>query len=426
MSFSIQVSNDGAEAWSGRAIQHAIEQAAAHGGGTVVIPAGQYQLDNAVRLRSGVRLIGEPDVILKKIPSVSSPILDYLGYGHYEITVADPQKFKVGMGIHVLDNLSMGFYTTVATLIGIEGERLFLDRMLNHDYGPGAQALAVSAFSLIEADQVADVAIENFILDGNRAEESFTLNGCRGGGLFIYQSRRVAVRNLEIREYRGDAISFQQNIDVVIDHCQVHHNSGGGLHPGSGSVRYLIQNNRIHDNEGCGIFYCLRTTHSICRNNLIENNRQNGISIGERDTDHLIAHNLIRGHGEAGIAFRKPTRRSGDRVRLQGNTLENNCRRTGDAEIEIAAGLQWLHLTGNTIRPDGKPAIALGAGCSQIFIEGNRVADRPQRDEDVTGSRDAVSFAAPPSFPALGPSALPADGARHLGVAKPDPCALKL
>jgi hypothetical protein len=425
MSQLFRVITDGVTAWTGRAIQQTIDQAAANGGGIVTVPAGTYLLDNAIRLRTGVHLMGETGAILKKIPSVSSLIPDYLGYGHYEITVAEPQKFHVGMGIHILDDLSMGFYTTVATIIGIDGERLFLDRMLNHDYGPAAKARAVSVFSLIEADQVSDVIIENLILDGNQAEETFALNGCRGAGLFIYQARRVAVRKVEIREFRGDALSFQQNIDITVEDCHLHHNTGGGIHPGSGSVRYLLQKNRIHDNGGCGIFYCLRTTHSICRSNLIENNAGIGISIGERDTDHLMANNTLRGQGGPGISFRMPTRRSGDRVCLLGNTLQGNCRREGSAEIEISPNLHWIHLLGNTLVPNGKPAISIGEGCTDIYIEGNTVSGRGQKTADVVGPHDTVRFTTPPKFPPVGPEALPPHGARHLGIENPGPPALK-
>jgi hypothetical protein len=424
MSATIQGIRVDATAQTGTAIQKTIDQVAASGGGTVVIPAGTYFLDNAVHLRSGVHLIGEPGTILKKIPSVSSAIPDYLGYGHYEITVAEPEKFHVGMGIHVLDNHSPGFYTTVATIIGIEGERLFLDRMLNHDYHPGENARAVSAFSLLEADQVVDVVIENLVLDGNKAEETFSLNGCRGAGLFIYQSRRVAVRNVEIRNYRGDGLSFQQDIDITVDGCHLHHNTGGGLHPGSGSVRYILQGNRIHDNGGCGIFYCLRTTHSLCRDNLIENNAGTGISIGERDTDHAITGNTIRGQGGAGISFRPPTRCSGDRVVLKNNALHENCRLAGTAEIEIEDNLHWIHLEGNTITPAGKPAIRVGDHCSDIYIGNQSVSGHPLRPSDIAGTLDAVRFTPPLAFPAVGPDALPPNGALHLGVSSPGPCRL--
>lgn len=416
MSPSAGVVNHGEKAWSGQAIQQAVDRAAARGGGTVMVPAGTYHLNNAVRLHSGVHLIGENGTVLKKIPSQSSPILDYLGYGHYEITVADPHKFHIGMGIHVLDDQSWGFYTTLATITGIEGERIFIDRMLNHDYHPDANARAVSVFSLIEADQVTDVVIENLVLDGNQTEETFTLNGCRGGGVFIYQSQRVSVRNVEIREYRGDALSFQQNMDVTIDGCHLHHNTGGGIHPGSGSVRYILRNNRIHDNGACGIFYCLRTTHSICQDNLIENNAETGISIGERDTDHLLINNIIRRQGGPGISFRRPiVRQSGDRVRLQGNSLQGNCIRSGVAEIEINDNLHWVHLEGNIIIPAGKPAIHVGEHCSNIYIQDNTIAGRVQQADDITGDRASIAFETPSAFPPLGPDALPADGALHLG-----------
>lgn len=425
MSTIIRVDNSGEGAWSNVSIQAAVDKAAACGG-VVDVPSGDYAMRDALHLRSGVRVVGEPGAVLRKIPSVSSPILDYLGYGHYEITVAEPGKFHVGMGVHVTDKLAMGFYTTVATIIGIDGERLFLDRMLNHDYGPGAAAVAVSVFSLVEADHVTDASVEGLCLDGNKDEETFELNGCRGGGVFIYQSRRVAVRGVEVRNYRGDAVSFQQNIDITIAGCKVHHNVGGGLHPGSGSVRYLLQDNRVHDNGRCGIFYCLRTTHSICRNNVIENNGEAGISIGERDTDHLIAGNVIRGQGGPGVLFRTPARRSGDRVRLEGNVIGGNCRTAGAAEIEIHPQLKWIHLKGNVIDPNHVPAVSVGEGCTDIYIDANTVSGRAQAPGDIAGQRELATFSAPPRFPDLGPLALPADGARHLFVEAPGPCALGL
>src|SRR5438128_158095 len=97
-------------------IQRMIDDRAARDGGTVEIPAGVYAMHDALHLRSGVRVVGERGTILRKVPSVSSPLVDYLGYGHREFTVAEPEKFRAGMGVHILDNNSGGFYTTVATI----------------------------------------------------------------------------------------------------------------------------------------------------------------------------------------------------------------------------------------------------------------------------------------------------------------------
>lgn len=416
-----QVKNSGATGWTNAAIQKALDRCA---GGTLVVPAGVYTMRDALHLRSGVRVVGEPGAVLRKAPSVSSRIVDYLGYGHYEITVAEPHKFRVGMGVHILDDKAFGFYTTVATITGISGNRLFLNRLLNHDYNPDANARAVSAFSLVEADGIADASLEGIVLDGNKDEETFSLNGCRGGAVFIYQSRRIALRGLKIHDYRGDAISFQQNVDITVSACHVHHNTGGGLHPGSGSVRYLLKGNHLHDNGGCGIFYCLRTTHSICRDNKIENNGAAGISIGERDTDHLVENNTILTNGGPGIHFRTPMVRSGDRVRLRGNTIGGNCNKDGEAEIEIAPGLRQLHITGNQFIPGIKPVISVGAKCEAIYIEGNTVGRRAMNRDEVAGQRACVKFAKPHRFPALGPAALPADGALHLHILRPGPCRL--
>ncbi|MCF7854644.1 MAG: right-handed parallel beta-helix repeat-containing protein [Candidatus Pacebacteria bacterium] len=397
-------------------IQRAIDSKAKAGGGVVEVPAGEYWLHDAVHLRTGVHVKGEPGTIFRKVPSVRSPIVDFLGYGHYEITVAEPEKFRVGMGIHVMDNAAMGFYTTVATIVGIEGERLFLDRMLNHDYTPDAEAVAISVFSLVEADRTTDAGIESVCLDGTSGKETFQLNGCRGAGVFIYQSRRITVQDVEVRNYRGDGISFQQNTDIIVKNCNVHHNVGGGIHPGSGTVRYELDNNHIHDNGACGIFYCLRTTHSLCTNNVVENNGQAGISVGERDTDHVLSGNTIRNNQGPGILFREPRRRGGDRVLIADNTIARNCWKDGTAELEIAAGLHRIQVKENDFSPANHAAISLAEGCTDIFIENNRVSGHALQPPDIAGRYDLATFSSPTDFPPVGPSALPEDGARHLNI----------
>lgn len=421
MSRTFTVCNADAGGWTNQAIQAALDLARAGGGGRVEVPAGVYQLHDAVHLRSGCELVGEPGTVLRKVPSVTSPIPDYLGYGHYEITVQEPEQFHVGMGIHILDDRAFGFYSTVATIVGIAGDRLFIDRMLNHDYSPEAHARAVSVFPLVEASGVTDVHINTLALDGNIGKERVSINGCRGGGVFIYQSCRVTVNDIEVCRFRGDAVSFQQCVDVRVEHGHMHDNAGGGIHPGSGSVRYLLADNHVHDNGGCGVFYCLRTTHSLCRNNVIERNGQAGISIGERDTDHVVAGNTLHGNGGPGITFRKPVRCGGDRVRVEGNTFSGNGVRESAAEIEIANDVHWLHLTGNVLTPTGGPAISVGMNCAHVFLEGNRAGDRPLSPSDVAGSSESLTWAAPGTFPPIGPAALPTDGARHLGVSDSGP-----
>ncbi|MCC6580790.1 MAG: right-handed parallel beta-helix repeat-containing protein [Phycisphaeraceae bacterium] len=398
-------------------LQAMIDEAASRGGGMVRIPAGRYMMNNALRLRSRVHVIGEPGATLVKVPSVRSPLSHYLGYGLCEFAVRDPSLFEVGMGVHILDDHGFGFYTTVATIIDRDGDWFFIDRQAQHDYLPPHGGLAVSVFSLIEAENVEDAVVEGLTLDGN-PEETFCLNGCRGGGVFMIRTRRVRLTNLEILNYNGDAVSFQQCTDIAVDHCHLHHNRGCGLHPGSGTVRYVMANNHVHDNEGFGLFYCLRTMYSICRDNRLENNAHAGLSIGERDTHHLIAGNAILNNKGGGVSFRKPIAQGGDHVRLENNTVADNAPNNGiTGQIIVAPGLHDLVITGNIITPrPGEPAVRVGLDCTGITVAGNTVGGRAQQMCDVAADSEvALSMPTQPLTP-VGPEAMPTGGMRHLPI----------
>ncbi len=396
------------------ALQSAVDAAAAAGGGVVEIPAGTYRMRDALHLRDGVRVVGEPGAVLLKVPSISVPLLDYLGYGHYEFTVADPGRLAVGMGVHLTDDASMGFYDTVATIVGRDGDRFFIDRMLNHDYQPRKNGRVTAIFPIVDAQGVSDAAIENVAADGN-PDETVRLNGCRGGGVFLIGSRRVRVERVEVRHFNGDAVSFQQCVDVTVAGCRLHHNAGSGLHPGSGSVRYVMQDNRVHDNGGCGLFYCLRTTHSICAGNRLERNGEAGISVGERDTDHCIRDNDVVSNAGHGVEFRRPLAHGGDRVRIEGNRFESNHTLAAEperVEIDIPAGLCDVHIGGNRFTGGGR-ALRVEPGCQRISCADNTVDGRALGAADAAGP---VQFGAPDRLPPVGPEALPLDGARHLGI----------
>lgn len=356
-------------------------------GGTVRIPAGTYWMHDALHLRSGTRLIGEPGTILKKVPSVTSDIVPWIGFGQYEFAVKEPKKFKPGMGVIIADKNAFGFYETAATIIGRNGDQFYIDRPLAHDYAGQNGGHVTSVYPLISCRNANDVSIRNLILDGNHPKETRSINGCRGGGVFLQYSNRVEISGVEVRHLCGDAISFQQSTDVRIHDCHLHHNTGGGLHPGSGTVRYVMAHNCIEHNGGCGIFYCLRTKYSICEDNLIQHNDRAGISIGERDTDHLVRNNIV--HGD--IVFREPAWESGDRVWLEGNIIDN---------VILERDIHQVCLTGNTMKN-----LQVGPGCTDIFV-----ADNPCK---VTGK---VKRGFPKKFPAIGPAAAPLDAARHLNV----------
>ena len=400
-----------------QALQLAVDDAASAGGGVVEVPSGTYRMRDSLHLRSGVRVVGEPGTVLRKEPSISVPLLDYLGYGHYEISVTEPHRLEPGMGVYIFDDDAFGFYRTVATITSRSGDLFFIDRMLNHDYHPDRNGCVSTLFPIVSAVGVRDVAIEGIAVDGNR-EESRRIDGCRGAGVYLILTQRARIQGVEVRHFNGDAVSFQQCTDVVVRGSSLHDNSGGGIHPGSGSVRYLIQENEARDNGGCGVFYCLRTSHSVCEGNRLERNGQAGISVGERDTDHLIRGNTVSSNKGPGIDFRSPHAHGGDRVSIEDNGFSGNDlgveRGSERAEIRIAPGIEDIRISRNRFNPGEGRALRVEPEARRISFHDNTVDGREQRATDVAG--DAVSLvpAEPAELP-VGPAALPAEGARHLG-----------
>ncbi|MCC6422635.1 MAG: right-handed parallel beta-helix repeat-containing protein [Phycisphaerales bacterium] len=397
-------------------IQRQIDQAAAKGGGTVILPEGEILLTDALHLRCNVHLRGSARTILRRVPSVASRLVDRVGYGHYEMSVEEPDLFPVGCGVHVFDQLSYGFYTTVASVTGRKGNLIFIDRPFAHDYGPKHDAIAVRIASIIESTDVHDASITDMVLDGN-VDETRNHDGCRAAGVYLLRSHRIRISGVEVMNYRGDAVSFQACTDVVVRGCRLHHNSGNAIHPGSGSVRYVIADNGIHDNGGHGIFYCLRSTHSNCRGNRIERNGECGISVGERDSHHLIRDNVITDNGGAGIEFRTFIHQGGNCLRMEDNRIGPNCRKTGDHEVDVAGGHHDLHFIGNDLSPAvGKKTVQIGAGCSAIVFQGNRIGDHPLTAADVDATGSSISFGTIREPLAVGPAMLERDGALHLNI----------
>jgi len=405
-------------------LQAAVDSLAYEGGGTVVIPPGTFVMKDSLHLRSGVNIqgAGRKTVLLKQ-PSVRVALADHHGYGHYEIVVEEPDKLEPGMGVHIRDDATGGFATTTATLLSRNGNVFHIDQMLNYDYDPANAGCVTTVFPLISGRYAENTAITNLTLDGNIKERN-PINGCRGGGIFLLQSHKVLVDGLEIRNYHGDAVSFQQCTDIVVQNSHLHHNEQGGLHAGSGSVRYVMRNNHIHHNGGHGIFYCLRTTHSLCENNEIHDNALAGISLGERDTDHFIRSNEIYMNGGPGVLFRKARFHGPDRVVVHGNAVRNNCQHEGKAEIVVEKGVRDLVFRRNFCfsrgeRPPQLPAVLVAPGCSRIYFFDNTVAGRAQSKGDIEDRSGCVTLQEPERPLQVGPQAAQPTSSKHLGLELP-------
>lgn len=399
------------------ALQAAVDRAAAMGGGLVDILPGVYNMHDSLHLRSHVTVRGAGvDTVLRKVPSVQSAIPAFLGYGHYDITVAEPEKFCVGMGVLIHDDDSRGFYDTVATLVWRDGDRFGIDRLLNHDYHIDNHARVTSVYPLISACNLTHAGAENLVVDGDSAHNAH-LNGCRGGGVFLIQAHDVTLRRVTVQDFNGDGISFQQCVRTTIEDCTLNLNTGHGLHPGSGSVAPIIRRCRCLNNGNDGIFYCLRVTYSLCEDCEISGSGNDGISIGERDGHHLIRNNRIGASGRYGIFFRPavPAYGGDDNV-IDGNRIFDNCQKVGGAEVFITRGIQRVHIIRNHFGPACRPmsAVQVEDGCADIVIANNE-ADLAYRPTILAGAA-VVSQQMPAEPLAVGPGCVPDGGMLHLNV----------
>lgn len=377
-----------------RALQAAVDYAAALGGGTVEIGPGEYGMEDALHLRSHVTIRGHgADTVLRKCDgSVSRLILDG-DYGEEQITVADPSLFKVGMGVAVTDDSAGGFHTAVRTIIAAEENTFRLNGPLLADCMVARNAIAKTVFPVISGYYVEDTRVENLTVDGRKTHNPH-LNGCRGAGIFLYRAHGTHIMNCIARNYHGDGISFQQSNDVIVEHCTSHGNTHLGLHPGSGSQRPTIRHCRTFENGQIGLFLCWRVRHGLFEHNEILRNGEIGISIGHKDSDNVFRHNIVTGNRRYGIYFRDETEpMAGHRNRFEDHRIQDNGNEKEGYGIYIDGETHDITLIDSIIgdtRPEGQKCqrvgVYIGPKADRITLEGCDLdgnAEHPVQDARV-------------------------------------------
>jgi parallel beta-helix repeat protein len=373
-----------------RALQAAVDYVASLGGGTVEIGAGEFEMRDSLHLRPHVTVRGQgAKTILRKAAAASSPLEIDGDYGEEQITLKNPEGFQVGDGVAIWDKNAGGFHTTVARITGRNGNTLALSLPLNADCMVSDQAQAATVFPVISGYHLEGVRVEAVCIDGNR-DENVPLNGCRGGGIFLYRCPGAVTIGCAVRRYRGDGISFQQCNDAQVLDCMSEQNAGLGIHPGSGSQRPLVRGCTARGNGEDGLFLCWRVKNGLFEDNTLEGNGRFGISIGHKDTDNLLRGNRVLGNSEDGICFRNETQgMAGHRNRLENNLIENNGSSRNAAGIRVRGETGGLVFIGNTIRDtrsggDRKQTagIALERNVGTVEFDGNHIeAATPIEDE---------------------------------------------
>lgn len=356
------------------ALQAAADYVAGVGGGVVQVQPGKYVMHDSLHLRSRVTVIGSgEDTVLFKPPSVQSALSTDIAFGHNDVSLAEPDKFRPGMGVYIYDDASGGFIRTVATLLYRDGDRFGINKPLQYDYCRHRNAVVVSVYPLISGYDVEDAGVEGLCIEGNSAQNAF-IDGCRGGGIFVLGCRDLRFSDLIINDFNGDGVSWQQNYDLTFEKITVT-GCRSGFHPGSGSTRWRVSGCRSEHNRGEGLFYCVRTTEGIVEDSVFAGNAGNGLNCGNRDTDHIIRRCHIHDNGGAGILFRELDYAvAGHRVQVLDNVIERNCQDQGSAEVDLAAELEGIVIAGNTIRPSpGKAGVRIAAGVKSVELGKNKI-----------------------------------------------------
>ena len=364
-----------------RALQAAVDYIARLGGGTVEIGPGEFLMRDSLHLRSNVAVVGTPGrtVLRKARAAVSALGLDG-DFGEEQITLVAADGFQIGDGVAIWDSGAGGFHTTVARITGRSGNTFSIDTSLNADCLITQKAQAATVFPVVSGYHVEGVRVENLIIEGNKSE-NVGLNGCRGGGIFLYRGFGAVISNCVVRGYHGDGISFQQSNDVLVEGCVSENNAGLGLHPGSGSQRPVVRNCVARANGEDGLFLCWRVRHGLFERNVLENNGRFGISIGHKDTDNLLRENLVRANQSDGVFFRNESLgMAGHRNRLENNVIENNGTKEPASGIRIRGETKDLVFKGNVIR-DTRPlearkqtvGIRIDESAGEVMLDGNQI-----------------------------------------------------
>ncbi len=364
-----------------RVLQGAVDYVAGLGGGIVEIGPGEYTMNDSLHLRANVTVRGQGALTILRKAAGSTSLLELDGdYGEEQITLKDSDGFRVGDGVAVWDKNAGGFHTTVTRIIGKNGNTCALSLPLNADCMISDGAQAATTFPVISGYHIEGARVEALTIDGNKSTNPH-LNGCRGGGIFLYRCSGAMITSCTVRNYNGDGISFQQSNDVQVRDCVSEGNSSLGMHPGSGSQRPLVRNCIARNNGEDGLFLCWRVKNGVFENNTLEGNGRFGISIGHKDTDNLLRGNRVLANGEDGVFFRNETAgMAGHRNTLVDNLIENNGAGRVAVGIRVRGETDGLIFKGNTIR-DTRPTgdqrqvigIELDESVGEVRMEGNRI-----------------------------------------------------
>jgi parallel beta-helix repeat protein len=330
-------------------IQEAIDSLNAKGG-RVHVPAGRWKLTRSVRVPSNVSLVGDgPATILHISPLKTARLARDVRKGARSLTARGEVPFVVGQELVITDDERRGWWGTHGTVEKIDGRQITLSAKLNRSISARRNAVAVSLFPAITAQDETDLSLADFTIRGPRRYRGkwwdFTYSA-----IHLVLCRRARVTNVTVLDWPSDGVGVQRGSDVQVSQCQAHDCAGHGFHPGTGLVRSVWSHNIGKGNGGDGFFFCARVHHSTCSDSIFSENKLSGIGGVARGGDHhnIISDNVCSSNAKWGI---EATR--GDEQVITGNLVLNNSQeRAGSYSGIRLHDMQRNVVTGNRLADD--------------------------------------------------------------------------
>jgi parallel beta-helix repeat protein len=352
-------------------------------GGTVQLKAGTYKISAPIRLASNISLVGAGDsTILKKVDGYRSPLVVDGDYGMFKVTVQDARGFSPGMGVQLSDSQYPSDYdVTIATIVAIDGNTIFIDQPTLRDYGCANKAVLSNTCSVVDGTGVENVHIANFSVDGNKKTND-VLGGCRGEAIYLSSAVGCLIENVKVKDFNGDVFGWQISKDITVRNCEASYCNGFGFHPGTGSENTLIEGCSSHHNVD-GIFLCWRVKRGTFRNNTVYGNDRDGISINKKDTDNIFLNNHIYQNGRNGVWFNDYGESDNShRNSFVENVIEDNGTKERGCGFCIDSNIRDIFIRKNTIRDNGKGLQKCGV------LIGKRALNIQVLDNAMTGHSD--------------------------------------
>ena len=132
------------------------------------------------------------------------------------------------------------------------------------------------------------IIIENYILDGNKDNQSLEIwknedNGIRNSAIVVRGATNVIIRNCIINNARSAGICIEKGSSLItIENCTITQSAFDGI-AAYDSTKCIIKNNTIRNNSYAGLSFDLKFNSNLIKDNTLSNN---DIGVFMRFCDH--------------------------------------------------------------------------------------------------------------------------------------------